>query len=120
MRSKHRTLAFLLALAASCTSSTPAPSPAELLPWEANELAGADLVLLHGRIATVDPARPFVTAIAMRGDRIVAVGGDAEIMQHVTERTRRIDLHGRFAMPGFVEGHGHFLGVGDQKLQLDL
>lgn len=120
MRPKHRTLAFLLALAAGCTSSTPAPSPAELLPWEANELAGADLVLLHGRIATVDPARPFATAIAMRGDRIVAVGGDAEIMQHVTERTRRIDLHGRFAMPGFVEGHGHFLGVGDQKLQLDL
>lgn len=103
---------LLLALAAcSATAST---------PWEANPELGADLVLLHGRIATMDRAHPTATAIAVRGERIVAVGGDAEIMRHVTERTRRIDLRGRFAMPGFIEGHGHFLGIGAMQLELDL
>ncbi|MBK7877709.1 MAG: amidohydrolase [Planctomycetes bacterium] len=104
-------LASLVLAACSSTSNT---------PWEANTDPGADLVLLHGRIATMDTAHPTATALAVRGDRIVAVGGDAEIMQHVTERTRRIDLKGRFAMPGFIEGHGHFLGIGAMKQELDL
>lgn len=102
-----------LLLLAACTGSP----PPEL---DLDASAGADLVLLHGRVATFDSAQPDATALAVRGDRIVAVGSDAEIMRHVTERTRRIDLHGRYAQPGFVEGHGHFLGLGAQKLELDL
>lgn len=102
-----------LALLAACSSTSDTP-------WEANADPGADLVLLHGRIATMDPAHPNATALAVRGERLVAVGSDAEILQHVTERTRRIDLKGRFAMPGFIEGHGHFLGIGAMKLELDL
>ena len=110
-----RSLLALLpvALVAAC-SSTSAP------PWEGSADAGADLILLHGRIATMDPERPDATALAARGDRIVAVGSDAEIMRFAGERTRRIDLKGRFAMPGFIEGHGHFLGIGSAKLELDL
>jgi len=81
---------------------------------------GADLLLLHGRIATMDPARPSATALAVRGARIVAVGSDAEVMRYAGERTRIIDLAGRFAMPGFIEGHGHFLGLGQQRMELDL
>ncbi|MBI5362816.1 MAG: amidohydrolase [Planctomycetes bacterium] len=111
MRPLLLTTVVLVLAACSATSST---------PWEANAEPGADLVLLHGRIATMDAAHPNATALAVRGDRIVAIGGDAEIMQHVTERTRRIDLKGRFAMPGFIEGHGHFLGIGAMKLELDL
>jgi predicted amidohydrolase YtcJ len=80
----------------------------------------ADLVLKGGRLATVDPAKPSASAIAVTGGRIAAVGSDEEIARHVGPRTEVIDLKGRLAVPGFIEGHGHFLGLGDAKAQLDL
>ena len=80
----------------------------------------ADLVLAGGRVVTVDAAGTEGRSIAMRGDRIVAVGSEEEIRALVGERTRVIDLEGRLAIPGFIEGHGHFLGVGDSAMQLDL
>ncbi len=95
-----------------------APNPAELLETAADD--GADLVLMHGRVVTLDPNRPEATAIAVRGDRIAAVGSDAEIQAMTGNRTRRIDLQGKLVLPGFIESHAHFLGIGDQLLQLDL
>jgi predicted amidohydrolase YtcJ len=80
----------------------------------------ADLVLLNGRIVTVDPARPEAQAVAMRGQWIMAVGSDEEIRRHVGPGTEVIDLQGRLAVPGFVEGHGHFLGLGTARMILDL
>ena len=80
----------------------------------------ADLVLAGGRVVTVDAAGTEGRSIAMRGDRIVAVGSEEEIRALVGERTRVIDLEGRLAIPGFIEGHGPFLGVGDSAMQLDL
>ena len=56
----------------------------------------------------------------MRGDRIAAVGSDAEIQAWVGPRTRVIDLRGRLAIPGFIDGHGHYTGLGESKLVLDL
>jgi predicted amidohydrolase YtcJ len=80
----------------------------------------ADLVLLNGRIVTVDPDRPEARALATRGQWIIAVGDDAEVRAHVGPDTRVIDLEGRLAIPGFVEGHGHFLGLGSARMILDL
>lgn len=80
----------------------------------------ADLVLRNGRIVTLDDLVPEAQALASRGGRIVAVGRDAEIGRYIGPSTRVIDLAGRLATPGFIEGHGHFLGLGDAKLQLDL
>ena len=80
----------------------------------------ADLVLIHGTIVTVDSQRPRAEAIAIRGDRIVAVGTDAEIQRFVGASTQTIDLRGRLAIPGFIEGHGHYTGLGESKLILDL
>ena len=80
----------------------------------------ADLVLRNGTIVTVDDLIPEAEALAVRGDRIVAVGRSAEVDRHIGEETQVIDLDGRLAIPGFIEGHGHFLGIGDAKLQLDL
>jgi predicted amidohydrolase YtcJ len=80
----------------------------------------ADIVLRNGRIVTVDEARPEAEAVAIRGHTIVAVGTDAEIARHVGRATRVIDLGGRLAIPGFIEGHGHFMGVGQAKMNLDL
>lgn len=80
----------------------------------------ADLVLRNGRIVTVDSAMPEATAVAIRGHSILAVGSDAAIDRHIGPATQVIDLAGRLAVPGFIEGHGHFTGVGQAKLNLDL
>ena len=80
----------------------------------------ADLVLLHGDLFTVDSQHPRARAIAVRGNRIAAVGSDSEIQRWVGPKTRVVDLHGRLAIPGFIDGHGHYTGLGESKLVLDL
>ena len=82
--------------------------------------AVADLILVNGRIVTVDASRPTAQAIAVTGDRITALGSDADIRPLTGPRTNVIDLNGRLATPGFIEGHGHFLGLGRAKTILDL
>ena len=80
----------------------------------------ADLILFNGDVVTVDSARPRAQAIAVSGDRILAVGSNAEIQRLATSATKRIDLRGRLAIPAFIEGHGHYLGLGESKMILDL
>jgi predicted amidohydrolase YtcJ len=80
----------------------------------------ADLVLRNGRVVTVDDAVPDGEAIAISGDRILAVGSDSAISEYIGPATEVIDLEGQLAVPGFIESHGHFLGVGEAKMQLDL
>ncbi len=80
----------------------------------------ADLVLRNGTIATVDEKRPVAQAIAVRGGVIAVVGSDREIMPYIGGATRVIDLHGSFAIPGFIESHAHLAGIGQSKMQLDL
>ncbi len=80
----------------------------------------ADLVLRNGRIVTVDAGLGTVNSIAIRGDRILAVGSDAEIARHIVASTKILDLKGKMAMPGFIEGHAHFTGVGEAMQRLDL
>ena len=80
----------------------------------------ADLVLLGGRVITVDPGIGEVEAIAVYEDRILAAGSNDEIRGLVGERTQIIELDGRLLIPGFIEGHGHFMGLGEARLTLDL
>ena len=80
----------------------------------------ADMILLNGRIVTLDPGRPIAQAIAVTGDRITAVGSDADIRSRAGPRTEAFDLESRLVVPGFIEGHGHFLGLGRAKTILDL
>ncbi len=80
----------------------------------------ADLVVVGAAIATLDPARPEATALAVRGDRIVAVGSDAEIAAFAGPATRRLEAGGRRVVPGFIEGHGHFMSLGESLGTLDL
>ena len=87
---------------------------------DAPQSDAAELVLRNGRIVTVDSARPEVAALAVSGSRIVALGTDDEIARYIGPATRVIDLAGRLAVPGFIEGHGHYLGLGEAKLSLDL
>ncbi|HEX7018398.1 MAG TPA: amidohydrolase [Gemmatimonadaceae bacterium] len=80
----------------------------------------ADLVLRGGEIATLDAAHPEAQALAARDGRIVAVGSDADVARFTGPRTRVIDLHGARAVPGFIEAHGHFMGLGESLMELDL
>jgi predicted amidohydrolase YtcJ len=80
----------------------------------------ADLVLRNGKIVTVDDARPEAEALASRGENIIAVGSNAEIQRFIGKSTRVIDLGGKLAIPGFIEGHGHFMGIGNSKMVLDV
>jgi len=80
----------------------------------------ATLVLRNGRIATVDEAKPQAQALAARGDTLVAVGTNEDIAPYVGPKTKVIDLQGRRAVPGFIESHGHFTGVGEARIVLNL
>jgi predicted amidohydrolase YtcJ len=73
----------------------------------------ASLVLLNGRIWTVNEAQPRAEAVACLGSRIVAVGSSGEIRQWVGAGTEVIDLHGKLVLPGFNDAHVHFFSGGE-------
>jgi predicted amidohydrolase YtcJ len=79
-----------------------------------------DLVLLGGNVVTLNNQRPAAEALAVRGDRIVAVGSNADIKSLAGAKTRVIQLSGQLVIPGFIEGHAHFVGLGEAKMKLDL
>ena len=80
----------------------------------------ASLVLVHGRIHTLDPAVPDATALAVIGDRIAKVASDKEINSLVGPGTRKIDLEGRTVIPGLIDAHLHLMGLGRSVEELDL
>jgi predicted amidohydrolase YtcJ len=67
-----------------------------------------DIVLTNGKIITVDAQFSIAQAVAIRGDRIVAVGSNQEIARLAGTNTRRIDLRGRSVVPGLIDNHAHF------------
>ena len=90
--------AFLIALAA-------------LSAFVRADQGSPDLVLFNGKIFTADPENPSAEAIAILGDRILAVGTKAELVPRAGAETRRIDLRGRVVTPGFNDAHFHFAPV---------
>jgi predicted amidohydrolase YtcJ len=98
---------FLKAAAgASLGTVMPVQAQAQALP--ASPVARpADLVLKNGKIITVDKGFTIAQAIAIAGERIMAVGPDAEMVAHTAPTTRVVDLKGRAVIPGLVDGHAH-------------
>ncbi len=89
---------FAVAMLGACSS---APEP-------------ADLVLTGGTVFTADSARTLAEAVAVRGNRIVAVGSGKEIARYIGNgRTKVIELGGAFVTPGFNDAHAHLHGVGE-------
>ncbi|RPJ01651.1 MAG: amidohydrolase [Candidatus Aminicenantes bacterium] len=81
----------------------------------------ADLILVNGKIVTVDDRFPTATWIALHGDRISALGSDPKgFNRHVGSGTEIIDLGGALTVPGLIESHGHFTGLGQSQTVLDL
>lgn len=98
---------ILLSFGASCANQDqPAQSPAP------------DLFLYNGQIATMDRTNPDATAIAITDGRITALGG-SELNHLQSSAKKSVDLNGQFAMPGFIEGHGHFSGLGQSLIFLN-
>ena len=80
----------------------------------------ADLIIRGGTIYTVEEGNPVVEAVAVSGDKIVFTGDLKDVSKYEGENTRIIDLQGKTMTPGFIEGHGHFMGLGYNELNLDL
>ncbi len=80
----------------------------------------ADLIIRGGKIYTVDEASPTAEAVAVKDDKIIFVGTEKEAEKFKTDQTKIIDLQGKTMTPGFIEGHGHLLGLGFQELTLNL
>jgi len=99
MRRTHCYIAVLaLALGAGSVVLAQQPAP--------------DVILSNGKIITVDERFSLAQAVAIRGDRIVAVGSDAEVAKLATPATRRIDLRGRAVIPGLIDNHMHLTRAG--------
>jgi predicted amidohydrolase YtcJ len=84
------------------------------------QITPADLVLRNGKVVTVDDTRPSAEAIAVSGDTIAAVGSNQEMQKYVGSATKVIDLNGALAVPGLIDAHVHFTGVGQAAMNLKL
>ena len=74
----------------------------------AQQAAAPDIILTNGKIVTVDDRFSIAQAVAVRGDRFVAVGTNQDITRLAGPNTRRIDLRGRTVVPGMIDNHAHF------------
>ena len=102
-------VAALFVLAAGPATGQPQPAP-------------ADIILTNGKIITVDNRFSIAQAVAVRGERIVAVGTTADIARLAGPNTRRIDLAGKSVIPGLIDNHAHLMEEGKiwlQELRLD-
>ena len=80
----------------------------------------ADLILTNGNIYTVNDKQARAEAVAVKGDRIVFVGSNAEAQKYVGKNTRVFDLHGNTVVPGLTDAHHHLSGVGFREMTLNL
>ena len=80
----------------------------------------ADLVLRNGTVISVDSRKSQYQGLAIKQGKVLALGSDEEITQYVGANTHIIELGGRTAIPGLIEGHGHFLSLGRAQQILDL
>lgn len=121
------TFTGLAAIVAACTTSpSPSPSSPTRSPQGSaspGSKAGVRLAFLGGPILTMSPDQPRVEALAVDGDRIVAVGSEAQVSQLIGSETQVVDLRGHTMLPAFVDAHAHyfdhaFLDKGDPAAYL--
>ena len=98
--------AFLKNATAGIATAAASSAQAQSVPGMPAARA-ADVALRNGRIITVDRDFRIASAVAITGERIVAVGSVAEIARHITPDTRVVDLKGRAVVPGLIDGHAH-------------
>jgi predicted amidohydrolase YtcJ len=101
-RSTHAALVGLLAIVAA----------GALRAQGSGASSAPDLILSNGKIVTVDERFTIAQAVAIRGDRVLAVGTNQDISRLAGPATRRIDLRGRTVLPGLIDNHMHLLRYG--------
>jgi predicted amidohydrolase YtcJ len=80
---------------------------------------GVSLILRRARVLTMDPRRPSAEAVAVREDRIVAVGESAALVSLATDATVQLDCHGLIVAPGFIDAHAHILAQAASERHID-
>ena len=110
-------LLLLCFAVAGTESSAPAVSVASLV---CGQESIPDLILFDGKIFTSDVAHPYVQALAIRGERIVATGDTDKIKALAGAQTKQIDLAGRTVIPGINDAHYHLWVTPKDELDLDL
>src|SRR2546428_1366333 len=85
-----------------------------------NPSFAADLIIANGNIRTMDRNHPTTEAIAIHGNRIIAVGSNDEIKKLAGANTKVIDAKGQLVLPGFNDAHVHFMSGGFQLSSVDL
>jgi len=80
----------------------------------------ADLILLNGKVVTVDTNLPQAEAVAVSKDMILKVGNNDEIKRLAGPKTRIMDLEEHLTIPGLIDGHAHFMSLGYAKMNLEL
>jgi predicted amidohydrolase YtcJ len=127
-------LAPALASSLACASKPVQPSAGAALPIceeEPSALAATgdlarqideriEMVIVQANVITLASDRPRVQALAAGDGKILAIGTNDEILAIAPKSAQRVDAQGRTIIPGWIEGHGHFMGVGQMKLSLDL
>src|SRR5436190_3587303 len=81
--------------------------------WVRAQQSAPDTILTNGKIITVDERFTIAQAVAVKGDRIVAVGGTPEVSRLAGSGTIRIDLMGKAVVPGMIDNHAHFMRGGE-------
>ena len=89
-------------------------------PHSGAQRGDADLVLVGADVCTLDPARPWATAVAVRDGVIARVGSDDEIRDLIGARTEVVVLEGSMVLPGFQDAHCHPASAGRDRLRIDL
>src|SRR5438105_6174976 len=80
----------------------------------------AERIFINGNIYTVNDKQPFAQAIAVKGDRIIFVGSNADAEKFRADKTRIVDLAGKTVTPGFTDSHCHIFGIGEREMTLNL
>src|SRR5258705_13470024 len=93
---------------------------AALAPAMLGAQTKADLVLVNGKVYTVDNVRPMASALAVRGGRVLFVGSDAEARALATASAQGIDLNGKTVIPGIIDAHAHLPRLGNTPRRVNL
>ena len=89
-------------------------------PSEPADTVYASAIYIDANIITINDAQPSAQALAVKDGLILAVGSDAEVLKHKNTATVVVDLKGNTLVPGFVDAHSHFAGVGTQAIVANL
>ena len=79
----------------------------------------AERILFNAKVFTANEQSPYAEAVAVRGDKIVAVGNLTEVMKSVSSNAERVDLEGKSLFPGFIDSHSHSIDGGLNLISAD-